>query len=106
MSSAVMARILERTDLIVKRIAEMTNKEIKTHWGMDEEMSLCARVGKWVDLINEQISISSTLIEGNKKNHSELLKGKREENYPAIIREKFMAELRNRMNKSVADFTI
>lgn len=105
-ASAVMARVLERTDLIVKRISDMTNTEIKTHWGIKEDMSLPVRVEKWIGLINEQISISSRLLESNKKNHAELLKGKRKKKYPEIIREQFIAELKDRMNRSISGYTV
>ena len=105
-ASAVMARVLERTDLIVKRISDMTNTEIKTHWGIEEDMSLPVRVEKWIGLINEQISISSRLLESNKKNHAELLKGKRKKKYPEIIREQFIAELKDRMNRSISGYTV
>lgn len=40
-----------------------------------------------------------------RKNHPELLKYKRKKNYSAIIREKFIAELREQMNRSVSEFT-
>lgn len=103
-ASAVMARMLKRTDLIVKRISEMTKTEIKTHWEIEEDMSLDVRVKKWIDLIDERILISSTLIKENKENHPELLKENRGKNYPAIIRRKFITELENRMNRSVSDF--
>lgn len=104
-ASAVMVRMLERTDRIVKRISDMTKKEVETHWGIKEDLSLSERVEKWIDLIGEQISISQTLIEENKKNHPELLKGKRKKNYLNILRDKFIAELRDRMNRSVSDYT-
>ena len=103
--SAVMARILETTDLIVKRIADMTKKEIKTHWGIDEDISFNERIERWIGLIHKHISISQKLIKKNKKNHPELLKYKRKKNYSAIIREKFIAELREQMNRSVSEFT-
>lgn len=105
-ASAVMARILERTNLIVKRISEMTNSEIKTHWDVDEDMSLQDRVNKWMGLIYNHVFVSSELIKGNKKSYPELLKGKRKKNYSTIIRDKFMAELKDRMSKSMSDFDI
>lgn len=66
-ASAVMARILERTDLIVKRISDMTKREIKIHWGIDEDISLNERVERWIGLIHKQISISQTLIKKIRK---------------------------------------
>lgn len=105
-ASAVMARILERTDLIVKRISDMTKREIKIHWGIDEDISFIERIERWVGLIQKQISISQILIKKNKKNHPELLKYKRKENYSEIIREKFIAELRDKMNRSVLGFNV
>ena len=84
----------------------MTETEIKTHWGIEKDMPFDARVKKWIDLINERISISSTLIKGNKKNHPELLKGKRKKNYPAIVRKKFITELEDRINRSVSGLVL
>lgn len=103
-ASAVMVRILERTDLIVKRIFDMTEQEVKTHWGIDQKISLNERVERWIDLIHKQISISQKLIEKNKKNHPEILKYKREKNYSSVIREKFITELKERMHRSISDF--
>lgn len=104
--SAVMARILERTDLIVKRISEMTKSELKMHWGVAEDMSLTERVDKWMELIYEHVFVSSTLIKGNMESHPELLKGKRRKNYPTIIRDEFMTELKNRAGNNISDFDI
>lgn len=50
-----MGRLLERTDLIVKCIFEMTTLEIKEHWGIGEDMSLEERVDKWMELIHNCI---------------------------------------------------
>lgn len=104
--SAVMARILERTDLIVKRISKMTISEMKKHWGIETDLSLKERCDKWMELIYDYISISPTLIKGNQDNHPMLLKGKRKKNYPKIIRDKFMTELKDRMETSILNFSV
>ena len=103
-ASAVMARILERTDLIVKRISDMTKQEVKTHWGISEEIFLEKRVERWIELIHKRISISQELIRKNKEKHPEILKYKRKKNYSSIIREKFIADLKERMHRSISDF--
>ena len=102
--SAVMARILERTDLIVRRISKMSDLEIKKHWGIEEKMSLDDRVKKWMNLIHGHISVSSKLIDRNRKNYPDLLKGKWKINYPSIIRDRFMTELEDKMEASMLDF--
>lgn len=103
-ASAVMARILERTDLIVERISKMTKPEIKAHWDVDDDLFLEARVNKWIELIHGRVYISSALIKGNKKNHPKLLKGERKKNHSVIIRDRFVIELRHRMEQSVSYF--
>lgn len=104
-ASAVMARILERTELIIDRISKMTDVELKTHWEVEEDMSLSDRVDKWIELIDQRITISSRLIKANRTSHLELLKGKRKKNYSAIIRKVFIDELRDRMNTHLSDYS-
>lgn len=105
-ASAVMSRVLERIDLIVKRISDMTKREIEIHWGIDKDMSLGERADKWIELISVNIAISKGLIDANKDNHPELLKNEQEDNLPAIIREMFIVKLRDKISKIVSNFSV
>ena len=103
-ASAVMARMLARTDLIVKRISDMTDQEIKTHWKVEDKLNLHKRTGEWISLISEHISVSQKLIDKNVEMHPELFKNKWKKNYPVIIKARFIDELRSRIKKSVSEY--
>lgn len=103
-ASAVMARILDRTDLIVERISKMTINEIKEHWNVEEDIPLEKRVDKWMELVKKNITVSPILIKGNKEKHPNLINDASKEDYSTIIRDKFMIELNKKMKESVQDF--
>lgn len=96
--SAVMGRILEKTDLIIERIAEMTSEEIEQHWRIIAKgLSLEDKCDIWVELIEKNVSVSDSLIKVNKKKHRELFKWKRIEKYKRIIKAKFISLLREKI---------
>ncbi len=97
--SAVMGRILERADLIVDRIAEMTPQEIKRHWGfVGDEFPLEDRCAKWIELIEKKISVSDSLIQINKDNHRDIFKWKRTTKYKYVIKTEFIRTLQEKIN--------
>lgn len=104
--SAVMARMLERTDLIAKRISDMTSSELKNHWGVDEELSLEERTDKWINLIHSHISVSSDLVKKNRKKKQVFLRGKWKKNHAAAIKDAFIEELKKKTRMSIENLNL
>ncbi len=96
-ASAVMGRILEKIDLIINRISEMTPQELQKHWGVEKDMRHSERVEKWISLIDRNISVSKELKKVNKEKYPDFFKWKRKNSYGSIIKERFMLKLRERI---------
>ncbi len=104
--SAVMARMMERTDLIVKRITDMTSSELKNHWDVDEELSPEERTDKWINLIHNHISVSSDLVKKNRKRKQDFLRGKWKKNHAAAIKDAFIEELKKKTRMSIENLNL
>ncbi|MCM1089592.1 MAG: hypothetical protein NC092_12515 [Butyrivibrio sp.] len=88
--SAVMYRTIENIDLIVKRITNMSKKEVERYWHVDDETD--GRIGIWVDLVQQNLKISNQLI---KKNQTlERFKNMPESEVESLISEEFIHILR------------
>lgn len=97
--SAVMGRILDRTALIVDRIAEMTPQEIERHWSfVEDNFSVEDRCVKWIELIEKKVSVSDRLIKVNKKNHRDISRWKNSTGNKSVIRSEFIRVLKEKIN--------
>lgn len=89
-ASAVMARIIERADLIISRIERMTPEELEHHWECKEKyLSLEDKIEFWIKLIQTNLFISEEVISKNRKFFPEQFKGKRKNTVKEIIIARF-----------------
>ena len=88
--SAIMYRALQNVDNIRQRISEMTEEEQTKFWGKSTK-NIEERIENWLELVEENLRISSELIANNKK----LLVFENYENYEISlsIKSTFMSRL-------------
>ena len=100
-ATAVMARIVERADLIVSRIKRMTPEELKQHWDCGDKLSLEDKIEKWIGLICSNVYISNKVVDKNKAKFPQSFKWKRTNKAKEIIITRFCDTLRKAIMEQI-----